>query len=52
MVGDSESDVKAAHAAGFQIVCVNYGYNHGRDIRETNPDAVIYSIADLPKLFH
>lgn len=52
MVGDSESDVKAARAAGFQIVCVSYGYNHGRDIRDTNPDAVIDSIADLSKLFH
>ncbi len=52
MVGDSESDVKAARAAGFQIVCVSYGYNHGRDIRVTNPDAVIDSIAELPKLFH
>ncbi len=51
MVGDSESDVKAARAAGFQIVCVSYGYNHGRDIQETNPDAVIDSIADLASLF-
>lgn len=52
MVGDSESDVKAARAAGFQIVCVSYGYNHGYDIHDTNPDAVIDSIADLTKLFH
>lgn len=52
MVGDSESDVKAARAAGFQIVCVNYGYNHGRDIKDTKPDAVIDSIADLVALFH
>lgn len=51
MVGDSESDVKAARAAGFQIVCVSYGYNHGRDIQDTNPDAVIDSIADLISLF-
>jgi phosphoglycolate phosphatase len=51
MVGDSESDVKAARAAGFQIICVSYGYNHGRDIYETNPDAVIDSIADLVRLF-
>ena len=52
MVGDSEIDVEAARAAGFQIVCVRYGYNRGRDIRESNPDTVIDSIADLPKLFH
>ena len=29
MVGDSVSDVKAARAAGFGIVCMSYGYNHG-----------------------
>ncbi len=52
MIGDSESDVKAARSAGFQIVCVSYGYNHGNDIRDTNPDAVVDSLADLPKLFH
>ena len=52
MVGDSESDVKAARAAGFQIVCVSYGYNHGRDIRDTGPDAVIDSLTELTKLFH
>ena len=47
MVGDSISDVKAARAAGFQIVCMSYGYNHGVDIREANPDAVIDSMAQL-----
>ncbi len=52
MIGDSESDVKAARAAGFQIVCVSYGYNHGYDIRDTNPDAVVDSLAELPTLFH
>ncbi len=41
MLGDSVSDVKAARAAGFQIVCMSYGYNHGVDIRESDPDAVI-----------
>jgi phosphoglycolate phosphatase len=47
MVGDSMSDVKAARAAGFQIVCMSYGYNHGVDIRDSNPDAVIDSMAQL-----
>ena len=47
MLGDSISDVKASRAAGFQIVCMSYGYNHGVDIREANPDAVIDSMADL-----
>ena len=50
MVGDSISDVSAARAAGFQIVCMPYGYNHGNDIRQANPDAVIDSLAYLDTL--
>lgn len=50
MVGDSMSDVKAARAAGFQIICMSYGYNHGEDIRDSNPDAVIDSMAELKNL--
>jgi phosphoglycolate phosphatase len=49
MIGDSQSDVKAARAAGFQILCVSYGYNHGEDIRGFNPDAVLDSFAELPQ---
>ncbi len=47
MVGDSVSDVKAARAAGFQIVCMSYGYNHGVDIRDAAPDAVIDSLIEI-----
>jgi len=47
MLGDSISDVKASRAAGFQITCMSYGYNHGVDINEANPDAVIDSMAEL-----
>jgi phosphoglycolate phosphatase len=50
MVGDSVSDVKAARAAGFQIVCMSYGYNHGVDIRTASPDAVIDALTELPAL--
>lgn len=50
MLGDSVSDVKAARAAGFHIICMSYGYNHGVDIREAEPDAVIDSMAELPAL--
>ncbi|MFP4160842.1 MAG: phosphoglycolate phosphatase [Ectothiorhodospira sp.] len=50
MVGDSRSDVEAARAAGFGIVCVSYGYNHGTDIREHRPDAVIDRLTQLPDL--
>ncbi len=51
MIGDSQSDVKASRAAGFGIVCMSYGYNHGEDIRAYHPDAVIDSMAELPALF-
>lgn len=50
MLGDSMSDVKAARAAGFQIVCMSYGYNHGEDIRDYHPDAVIDSMEELQGL--
>jgi phosphoglycolate phosphatase len=47
MIGDSMSDVKAARAAGFQIVCMSYGYNHGEDIRDYSPDAVVDSMTEI-----
>jgi phosphoglycolate phosphatase len=50
MIGDSKSDVQAARAAGFQIICMSYGYNHGEEIRRYEPDAVIDSMAQLPGL--
>lgn len=51
MVGDSCHDVEAARAAGFAVVGVSYGYNHGEDIRTAGPDAVIDSFTELPQLF-
>ena len=50
MLGDSVSDVTAARAAGFQIICMSYGYNHGEDIRLYHPDAVIDSMVELEAL--
>jgi len=50
MVGDSMNDVSAARTAGFKILCVSYGYNHGRDIREAKPDAVVDTLAELSAL--
>ena len=48
MLGDSISDVTAARAAGFDIICMSNGYNHGNDIGDENPDiaepAVIESL--------
>jgi phosphoglycolate phosphatase len=51
MVGDSMHDVDAGRAAGFQVVCVSYGYNHGHDICDSHPDAVVDSLTELPGLF-
>ena len=50
MVGDSSNDVLAARAAGFGIVCVPYGYNHGLDIHESNPDLVVDNLLELAQL--
>lgn len=51
MVGDSSNDVSAARAAGFCVVCVPYGYNHGQDICTANPDLVVDRLTDLVALF-
>lgn len=50
-IGDSANDVTAARAAGMPVVCVTYGYNHGNDIRASNPDVSVDSLAELPNLF-
>jgi len=54
-VGDSNSDIKAARAAGFKIACVSYGYNHGIDVHslsgDLKPDVVLDSFDQLPKLW-
>ncbi len=47
MIGDSVNDVRAARSAGFQVVCVSYGYNHGQDIITAMPDMVVDSLLDL-----
>ena len=50
MIGDSVNDVKAARAAGMQVLCVSYGYNLGRDIRDARPDVIVDSLAELTQL--
>jgi len=44
LIGDSSNDVEAARAAGMPVICVPYGYNHGHDIRDSHPDAVVDSL--------
>jgi len=48
LVGDSSNDVQAARAAGMPVICVTYGYNHGHDIRQSLPDAVVDSLTEVP----
>ena len=48
--GDSTNDVQAARSAGMRVACVSYGYNHGRDISEAAPDAIVDSLATLAPL--
>jgi phosphoglycolate phosphatase len=49
LVGDSSNDVEAARAAGMPVLCVTYGYNHGHDIREARPDAVVDSLVEVDR---
>lgn len=50
LVGDSVTDVKAAHAAGCYIVTVPYGYNQGRPVDDSQVDASIDNLSELPGL--
>ncbi|MDP3088038.1 MAG: phosphoglycolate phosphatase [Methylotenera sp.] len=47
LVGDSETDIAAAHAAGCFIVTVPYGYNQGRPIDESKVDETIADLTEL-----
>jgi phosphoglycolate phosphatase len=47
MIGDSEIDAAAAHAAGLPLVLMRYGYARG-DIDLLAADAVLDDFADLP----
>lgn len=50
MVGDSNNDAQAAHAAGCPVVLVTYGYNHGQPVQDTSAAAWLDNLADLPEL--
>jgi len=55
LIGDSISDIRAAHAARFSSISVSYGYNHGQSVRTvqgiTKSDAIIDSFIELPAVF-
>lgn len=50
LVGDSLTDVAAAHAAGCYIVTVPYGYNQGKPIDHGLVDETITSLTELASL--
>lgn len=47
LVGDSDTDVRAARNAGIAVWAVGYGYNHGRPIEASQPDRVIGALREL-----
>ena len=49
-VGDSKNDVATARNAGCPVICVNYGYNHGLDIADANPDKIITRLGEVETL--
>lgn len=52
LVGDSITDITAAHAAGCFIITVPYGYNQGKPIDESLVDATINDLTELPSLIN
>lgn len=50
LVGDSNTDIEAAHAAGCFIITVPYGYNQGKAIDESKVDATIKDLTELSHL--
>ena len=56
MIGDSLHDIRAARAAGFKMIGVSYGYNHGHPLDQLSgadqPDIIIDSFSELPDCIH
>ncbi len=47
MVGDSYNDIEAARACGVRSLAVPYGYNHGQDIRQSQPDMLVNLLSEV-----
>ena len=47
MIGDSSNDVEAARRAGIDCVVVSYGYNHGENILDCQPQQVVDNRCEL-----
>jgi phosphoglycolate phosphatase len=49
MLGDSETDVRAARAAGCPVWCVPYGYNEGRDPGTLACDRIVATVEEAAR---
>jgi phosphoglycolate phosphatase-like HAD superfamily hydrolase len=49
IVGDSEHDVRCAHAVGARAVAVGTGWTSLQELRILNPDALLESLADTDR---
>ena len=47
MIGDSSNDVEAARRARVDCIVVSYGYNHGEDIQNCQPQQVVDNMTEL-----
>jgi len=47
-VGDSSNDARAAAALPMRMVCMTYGYNEGKSVRELPCAAILQSMRELP----
>lgn len=47
MIGDSINDISAGKNAGIDTIGLSYGYNYGKDIRDSNPDQTFDNFAGL-----
>jgi len=47
MIGDSKSDILAAHAAKIDVIAVDYGYNQGENLEDYNPQYLCDNFLDI-----
>ncbi|NWK73400.1 phosphoglycolate phosphatase [Acinetobacter sp. SwsAc6] len=47
MVGDSSNDVEASRRAGIDCIVVSYGYNHGENIADCQPQLIVDDLREL-----
>ncbi|WP_130803517.1 phosphoglycolate phosphatase [Acinetobacter ihumii] len=47
MIGDSKNDIEAASRAGIDCIVVSYGYNHGENIYDSDPQQVVDRLDQL-----